>query len=117
MKANKYYILRRNSPDTLDFCMRDCELIARTSFENRRNKLSEKHALILIEKTRDFKLNSERITNVWTMNEGCPILWEKYTKKRLMWDYTGVVNPLLHEKGLVVTWEQYKNNGNKVVKL
>jgi len=26
-----------------------------------------------------------------------------------MYDYTGVVKPLIHEKGTVLTWEQYSN--------
>ena len=53
---------------------------------------------------------SEHYTNLWTVGEGCSILWEKHTKKRLMYDYTGIVHPLIHLNGQVQTFDQYTAN-------
>lgn len=99
----KYYILKRNSKRLMNDYLADLPLIKRMQVEKR---LNENESLLLIEKTQT-KDNTEHYTNLWTVSEGCSILWEQYTKKRLMYDYTGIVHPLIHLNGQVQTFEQY----------
>ena len=95
----KYYILKNNSPELLNSYLQEFGGSDRAKIELR-CKASD--SFVLVEKT------EEVYTNVWTVQDGCPILWEKYTKKRVMYDYTGIVNPLIHLKGKVYFFEQYQ---------
>ena len=102
----KYYILKRNGKQLMNDYLADLSKEKREQVEKR---LNENENLLLIEKTvlKDEIGTSEHYTNLWTIGEGCAILWEKYTKKRLMYDYTGIVHPLIHLNGQVQTFEQY----------
>lgn len=104
--SKKYYILKKNNPQMMDDYFRD---IIKNK-EQVRKQIKETDQLLLIEKTQ--MSDNEYYTNMWTMNEGTSILWEKHTKGRMMYDYTGVVHPLIHRKGKVVTWEQYLSEKN-----
>jgi len=53
--------------------------------------------------------NTETYTNLWTVSEGCKILWQKYVKNRLMYDYTGIVHPIIHLKGKTYFCDDYIN--------
>ena len=99
----KYFLLKRNNSELLQSYLLEFDKSERLKI-----KVNENHDLLLIEKT-CFPDHTEKITNLWTINEGCPILWEKYTKKRLTYDYTGVVNPIIHLKGNVMTFDSYCN--------
>jgi hypothetical protein len=104
----KYYILKRNNPDLMTAYLCDLPVSKRDVIGNR---LIEKEPLLLIEKTivKDEIGTSEHYTNMWTIGEGLPILWECHTKKKMMWDYTGVVHPLIHKDGKVMTFDQYND--------
>ena len=99
----KYYNLRRNNATILNDSISDLpiklreECIKRTDF---------KHSLILIEKTYD-EYHIESKTNVWTMEEGVPNLWQKFTKGHVTYDYTGIVSPLIHLNGIVKLSHDY----------
>jgi len=99
----KYYILKRNNQRLYNDYLSE---FAKDKREKILKRCNIEYGLLLIEKTCN-KDHSETYTDLWTIQEGCPILWEKYTKKRLMYDYTGVVHPLIHKNGKVLTWEQY----------
>lgn len=99
----KYYILKRNSKRLMEDYLADLDTNKRQSVAKR---LKETDGLLLIEKTQN-KDHTEHYTNIWTTNEGCPILWEQHTKGQLMYDYTGIVYPLIHLNGEVQTFEQY----------
>ena len=105
----KYYILRRNNATILnDFI---CELpiklreacIKRTDF---------RHGLILIEKSCHDD-NTESYSNVWTMHTGLVSLWQIYTKGRETYDYTGIVQPLIHLNGVVRFFDDHINRETK----
>lgn len=105
---DKYYILKRNNPDMLNDYFLDI-------LPEKRGKVSTQihggEQLVLIEKTimqDNDGGTSEHYTNMWTFNEGCPE-WEKHTKGRVMYDYTGVVYPLIHIGKQIMTFEQYIN--------
>ncbi len=102
----KYYILKRANPKLIDDYIYD---FTGKQFEKINSRIDRSLPLILIEKSQN-KDNTESYTNLWTLPEGSPILWEKHTKGRRMWDYTGAHNePLIHLKGEIFTWKQYKN--------
>ena len=108
MRTKKYYLLKRNNPQILEAYLCEFEHSLRSKIEKR---VKSTDALLLIEKTQN-KDNSESYTNIWTIGEGCFILFEKYTKKRLTFDYTGLIT-VMHLKGNTLTWEQYDKNGCK----
>jgi hypothetical protein len=93
----KYYLLKRNNVTLLNDYI--CELPKQSRNETL-EKTSYNHNLILIEKSCP-KHESEFVSNVWTMNEGVPSLWQIYTKGRETYDYTGIVHPLIHLNGTV----------------
>jgi hypothetical protein len=102
----KYYILKRNNETVL----RDYILELSPELRDKKfNDTSYLNDLILIEKTCNKNV-SEFISNVWTMNEGVPSLWQKFTKGRLTYDYTGIVYPLIHENGIVKLFHQHFYN-------
>ena len=103
MKSYKYYLLKRNSAELLDCYLREFDNDKRAVIEKR---TSLKHDLLLIEMTSN-KDYTETVTNFWTLYGGCASTWEKYTKRKLMYDYTGVIFPLIHENGNVMLWEDY----------
>ena len=103
----KYYILKRNAPGLFnEYCM---DIISEEKRRKAHKDYRTDHALILIEKTivTDEIGTSEHYTNIWTFNEGVSSLWTSHTKGRTMYDYTGIVCPLIHIKEDVMTWEQY----------
>lgn len=73
------------------------------------NRTNFNNDLILIEKSCPKK-ESEFISNVWTMNDGVPNLWQKYTKGRETYDYTGIVYPLIHLNGTVKLFRDHFYN-------
>ena len=101
--AKKYYKIIRNSKESIDSYLCEFAKVDRDKF-----KLDSRLPLLLIEKT-CHKDNTETYTNLWTVHEGCASNWTKYTKGRQMYDYTGIVQPLIHIKDMVYTWEQYSN--------
>jgi len=103
----KYYIMKRNSSELLNDYLMD---IQKEKWGKVSKQINPSHQLLLIEKTqvKDEIGTSEHYTNLWTMNEGCEIQWEQHTKGRLMYDYTGIVHPLIHKDGKVMTMEQYQ---------
>jgi hypothetical protein len=102
----KYYILTRNNSKLLDDYVLGLSKEIRNEVYNRTNGSDD---LILIEKSCPKK-ESEFISNVWTMNEGVPSLWQKFTKGRLTYDYTGIVNPLIHLNGTVKLFSDHFYN-------
>ena len=95
----KYYLLRRNNATLLNDYLCDLPIKLRETCIKRTDF---KHDLILIEKScpKDFT-ESESVSNIWTVAEGCSILWQKFTKGRETYDYTGIVSPLIHLNGKV----------------
>ena len=101
--AKRYYIIRRNSKELIEAFLCEFSKTDRDKF-----KLNPSLPLLLIEKTCN-KDNSETYTNLWTIHEGCDSLWTKHTKGRQMYDYTGIVKPIIHIKDKKYTWEQYQD--------
>ena len=103
----KYYIMKRNSGNLLAEYLMDIDKDKRGVIAK---QINPAHQFLLIEKTVviDEVGTSEHYTNLWTMNEGVP-QWEKIVKGRTMWDYTGIVHPLIHKDGKVMTFEQYSD--------
>jgi hypothetical protein len=99
----KHFIIKRNSPELLDFSLRELP----EGFKLKKNQINKTDPLLLIEITTNELDHTEKYSNIWTVNEGCSILWEKYTKGRLMYDYTGIVNPIIHLNGNIYTWKEY----------
>lgn len=89
----KYYILKRLNSKLLNDYLCEFDKAKRETIEKR---TSTKHDLLLVEKT--SKNNAETYTNLWTINEGCDSHL-KYIGKNRMYDYTGIVFPLVHENG------------------
>lgn len=115
MKKEKYYIMNRNSPDLLsDYLMEVTASVLKVVH----NKVHPGHQLLLIEKTifQTQEGSREEVTNLWTMNEGVSILWQKHVKGRLMYDYTGIVYPLIHLNDEVMTFKQYNQQQNDPTK-
>jgi hypothetical protein len=104
-KSNKYYILRRVDKNTIDAFRVELSDEKRKEIDKR---IDPTKPLILVEKTCN-KDNTESYTDMWLIDEGVESLWTKYTKGRQMYDYTGIVQPLIHEKGIVLTFKQYSN--------
>jgi hypothetical protein len=102
-KSNKYYIIRRNSQELINDFLCEFAKVDRDRF-----KLDSRLPLLLIEKT-CHKDNTETYTNLWTVFEGCDSNWTKYTKGRVMYDYTGIAKPIIHVKDKKYTWEQYQD--------
>ena len=106
MANTKYYkIMRNNSHLAAEYL---CELRKEDRMKFGK-KINPSFPFLLIEKTiiKDEVGTSEHYTGVWTIQEGVNSLWEKYTKGRVMYDYTGLVYPLIHKDGKVQTWKQY----------
>lgn len=107
-RQTKYYILKRLTKDLVD------SLISEISDNIDKRKIIKAIditlPLLLIEKTINIDNNIETYTNLWTIDEGCTINWTKHIKNKLMYDYTGVYYPLIHIKGNVYTWDEYKNS-------
>lgn len=101
--TEKYYIIKRNFNDLSKSYLQEFSGELRLKLEK---KINHNLPLVLIEKTCN-KDKSESFTNLWTIHEGCEINWTKYTKGRLMYDYTGIVYPIIHIKDKKYTWEQY----------
>ena len=99
----KYYIMHRNSNSMVNEFLCEFSKEQRDKIEKR---INIKLPLLLVEKTCN-KDNTETYTNMWTIAEGCEINWTKYTKGRIMYDYTGIIYPLIHENGSILTWTQY----------
>lgn len=101
----KHYILRRTTSSLTAGYLHEFSGKVREKIEK---QIESTKPLLLIEKTTN-KDNIEEYTNMWSVEEGGEILWKKFTKGRLMYDYTGVVSPLIHLKNRVLTFEQYTN--------
>lgn len=110
----KYYIIKRNSPQLFRDYLGDISQPAREQVLKRRQPVNP--GLLLIEKTivKDGIGTSEHYTNLWEVNEGVDENWQKYVKGRMLYDYTGIISPLIHLKGEVMTFDQYANR-QKVV--
>jgi hypothetical protein len=102
----KYYILKRTSNSLINNYLMELPKERRDKIDR---KIDATLPLLLIEKT--INKGVETHTNLWTIGEGVESLWTVHTKGRLMYDYTGVVSPLIHNNGTVLTWEQYNNLG------
>ncbi len=102
MKSDKYYIMKRNSPAIMNDYLAD--IVGDKAKILKR--LDSTKPLLLLEKTAN-KENTEHFTNMWTLGEGCESIWTEHTKGKMMYDYTGIVYPLIHVNGTVYTWEQY----------
>jgi len=99
----KYYILKRyNSRLARDIIS---EFVRQDLIER---QIDAQKPLLLIEKI--VIGENEFYRNIWSVEDGCEINWQKYVKGRLMYDYTGVVNPLIHLSGKVMTWNDYLND-------
>jgi hypothetical protein len=107
----KHFIIKRNDPTALKYSLQELP----ESFKLKKNQVNEVDPLLLIEITSNESDGIEKYSNVWTVKEGCPILWEKYTKGRLMYDYTGIVNPIIHLNGKVYTWDEYNRMKNSEI--
>ena len=106
MAYEKYYKMMRNNAHLMADYLCELSKEDRVKFSK---KLNAADPLLLVEKTivNDEIGTSEHYTGIWTIKEGVNSLWEQYTKGRVMWDYTGIVHPLVHKDGKVQTWEQY----------
>lgn len=102
----KYYILKRNSATLLNDYLCDLPITMRETCTKRTDF---KHSLLLIEKSCP-KVESEFISNVWTIEEGVSSLWQKFTKGRETYDYTGIVAPLIHLNGTVKLFKDHFYN-------
>ena len=109
MKSKKYYIIKRNSQELSESYLQEFSGELRIKLEKR---IKHDLPLLLIEKTCNADY-SETYTNLWTVHEGCEINWTKYTKGRLMYDYTGIINPIIHLKDKHYTWESYNESLKK----
>lgn len=93
----KYYLLKRNSAELLTDYISD----ANPSVRNKALKHTDfRHGLLLIEKSCP-KVESQFVSNIWTIPEGIASLWQEYTQGRETYDYTGIVYPLIHLNGTV----------------
>ena len=99
----KYYILRRINRRYHIYTEDIINPKIRAAAEKRYNP---GHTLVLIEKTCN-KDSTEHITNVWPCSEGIDFLWKKYTKGRRVYDYTGVVHPIIHEDDKIYFFNDY----------
>ena len=97
MKSNKYYCLHNNGTKS------ENEMVLRDLPESKRKKFDHKMRFMLIEKTE--KDGSESITDIISLNT----LSECYliTKGRQIYDYTGIVSPLIHMDGKIYTFSEY----------
>lgn len=100
-KSNKYYILHRNDAhkkyNTVDAYVCEFDSLKHKAMIKR---IDRTKPLVLVEKTCNAD-NTETYTNMWTISEGCESNWTQFTKGRIMYDYTGIVKPLIHENGIV----------------
>ena len=96
-KSNKYYTLHNNGKREHN------EMVLRDLPESKRKKFDHKMRFMLIEKTE--KDGSESITDIISLNT----LSEFYdiTKVRQIYDYTGIVSPLIHMDGKIYTFSEY----------
>jgi hypothetical protein len=105
MKTKKYYILKRNNENMLNDYLSEFSVEKRLKF-----KINKKAEFILIEKTiiKDIIGGiTEKYSNLWTIDYTEEKFWLKYTKGKQMYDYTGVVLPLIHNEGKVYTFNDY----------
>jgi hypothetical protein len=102
--SKKYYILRRLSQETFNAFFYE---LSSEIAEKIKNRIDMKMQFLLVEKTCNAD-NTETYTNLWTIPENTEVLY-KITKKRQIWDYTGLIKPLIHQNGTVLTFEQYNN--------
>lgn len=114
----KYYLLKRNHPGLFnEYCM---DIISEEIRRKAHKNFRTDHTLILIEKTivTDEIGTSEHYTNIWSMYESTGEDIQKQVKGRTMYDYTGIVCPLIHIKDDVMTWDQYckRKDGDLVLK-
>lgn len=109
---SKYYKLVRNRSIHLGWLLRDITIRKNRIIADK--KCSDKHELVLVEK-KCMPDSTEHVTNVWTMDEGLDI-WKKYTKGRLMYDYTGVINPIIHKGDEVYFFDDYIRSKKSAVK-
>jgi hypothetical protein len=101
MKA-KYYILKRYNRRLAEDVIREFP-----NMDQLYKQIDSTKPLLLIEKI--IIGEKEFYRNIWSVEDGCEINWQKYVKGRLMYDYTGVVNPLIHLNGEIMTWKTYSN--------
>jgi len=96
-KSNKYYCLHNNGTKS------ENEMFLRDLPEPKRKKFDHKMRYRLIEKTE--KDGSESITAIFSLNT----LSECYsiTKGRDIYDYTGIISPLIHTGGKIYTFSEY----------
>lgn len=102
MKTNKYYIIKRNDSKLLQSYLWEFDLLQINKIEK---QINVNDPLLLIEKT--YKDHSESFTNLWTIQEGSEKLWEKYVNGKVMYDYTGIVHPIIHYKGKQYFFDEY----------
>jgi len=103
MKTKKYFMIKRNSPKLLGSYLQE---FSGNELDKIKKQVNVNDSLLLIEKTMNED-NTESYTNLWTVSEGCEILWQKYVKNRLLYDYTGIVYPIIHLKGKTYFFDYY----------
>lgn len=116
MKARRYYILKRIDKDRkivedyLDEFRGD-----ESKMKKINKQVNNTSTLLLIEKTTiiDEIGQSEHYTNLWTVEEGVESNWQKYAKKQIMYDYTGVIFPLIHFRGEIYQMKNWIMLTNK----
>lgn len=74
----------------------------------------EPNYVVLFEKS-CYSDNTEDYTNVWTFYpSSCPSVWEKYTKGKLMYDYTNKLGiTIVHFNKKAYTFDEYCKLPNK----
>lgn len=102
----KYFILKRNNSKMLMDYLMEFDGVLREKLEV---KLDAKADYLLIEKNlkNDGEETIETFKNLITFNEMDISHIYKITKKNKIWDYTGIVHPLIHVNKQIYTFEQY----------
>ena len=97
-KSHKYYALHNNGKREHN------EMVLSGISESKRKKFNHNMRFMLIEKTCE-KNGSEDITNIISLDllQDCYLI----TKGRQIYDYTGIVSPLIHLDGKIYTFSEY----------
>lgn len=101
----KYYILKRANKRLVQDYLMEFGGIERDKIEKR--LLKNDGSLLLIEKK--IKGDSEIYSNLWLINEGCDSHLE-YIKENIMYDYSGIVHPIIHKGKKVMLFDEYQNS-------
>jgi hypothetical protein len=104
----KYYILKRLTENLVNEYLMD---IPQDKWKSIEKRIDLKKPLLLIEKTitqnKVTKETTEIYSNIFFISEGCDSNWTDITKGKVMYDYTGVVYPLVHFRGEVKFFKDF----------